>query len=74
MTEALCDRWRPGVRLLPMSDDRVETHVVVDVEDRPGRRRAIHKSDQRSRPRSQRSGVVRMVPLLSNDGGDSGPP
>ena len=29
VTEALCDRWRPGVRLLPMSDDRVETHVVV---------------------------------------------
>ncbi|RIQ37020.1 2-phospho-L-lactate transferase [Jiangella rhizosphaerae] len=29
VTEALCDRWRPGVRLLPMTDDRVETHVVV---------------------------------------------
>jgi LPPG:FO 2-phospho-L-lactate transferase len=29
VTEALCDRWQPGVRLLPMSDDRVETHVVV---------------------------------------------
>ena len=33
-------RWRPGVRLLPMSDDPVETHVVVD--DAAGRRRAIH--------------------------------
>ncbi|PRY01490.1 2-phospho-L-lactate transferase [Allonocardiopsis opalescens] len=40
VTEALCDRWRPGVRLLPMSDDRVETHVVVDDPD--GGRRAIH--------------------------------
>lgn len=39
VTEALCDRWQPGVRLLPMSDDRVETHVVV--EDERGRR-AIH--------------------------------
>jgi LPPG:FO 2-phospho-L-lactate transferase len=39
VTEALCDRWQPGVRLLPMSDDRVETHVVV--EDAQGRR-AIH--------------------------------
>ncbi|MBM9467729.1 2-phospho-L-lactate transferase CofD family protein [Nakamurella leprariae] len=29
VTEALCARWQPGVRLLPMSDDRVETHVVV---------------------------------------------
>ncbi|GAB3457075.1 2-phospho-L-lactate transferase [Streptomonospora sediminis] len=40
VTEALCDRWRPGVRLLPMTDDRVETHVVVD--DDAGGRRAIH--------------------------------
>ncbi len=39
VTEALCARWRPGVRLLPMSDDRVETHVVVDID---GERRAIH--------------------------------
>jgi LPPG:FO 2-phospho-L-lactate transferase len=30
------------VRLLPMSDDRVETHVVVDDQDNPGRRKAIH--------------------------------
>ncbi|MDA0566185.1 2-phospho-L-lactate transferase [Streptomonospora sp. S1-112] len=40
VTEALCDRWRPGVRLLPMTDDRVETHVVV--ADADGGRRAIH--------------------------------
>jgi LPPG:FO 2-phospho-L-lactate transferase len=39
VTEALCARWKPGVRLLPMSDDRVETHVAVDVD---GERRAIH--------------------------------
>ena len=30
VTEALCRRWQPGVRLLPMSDDRVETHVLID--------------------------------------------
>jgi LPPG:FO 2-phospho-L-lactate transferase len=29
VTEALAARWNPGVRLLPMSDDRIETHVVV---------------------------------------------
>jgi LPPG:FO 2-phospho-L-lactate transferase len=29
-TEALCARWQPGVRLLPMSDDTVETHVYLD--------------------------------------------
>ena len=41
ITEALCDRWKPGVALLPMSDDRVETHVVVDLAQ-SGERRAIH--------------------------------
>ena len=30
VTAALCARWKPGVILLPMSDDRAETHVVVD--------------------------------------------
>jgi LPPG:FO 2-phospho-L-lactate transferase len=39
VTEALCDRWQPGVRLLPATDDRLETHVVVDVD---GGRRAVH--------------------------------
>ncbi|MFC3994884.1 2-phospho-L-lactate transferase [Nocardiopsis sediminis] len=39
ITQALCDRWRPGVHLLPMTDDRVETHVVVDDGGGP---RAIH--------------------------------
>jgi LPPG:FO 2-phospho-L-lactate transferase len=29
VTAVLCQRWQPGVRLLPMSDDRVETHVVL---------------------------------------------
>src|ERR1700691_3913092 len=29
VTEVLCQRWRPGVRLLPMSDDPIETHVVL---------------------------------------------
>jgi LPPG:FO 2-phospho-L-lactate transferase len=30
VTEALCDRWQPSVRLTPMTDDRVQTHVVID--------------------------------------------
>jgi LPPG:FO 2-phospho-L-lactate transferase len=29
VTAALSARWRPGVTLLPMSEQRVETHVVV---------------------------------------------
>ncbi|MFE5024724.1 2-phospho-L-lactate transferase [Streptomyces sp. NPDC056656] len=39
VTEALCERWKPGVRLIPMSDDRVETHVAVTLD---GERRAVH--------------------------------
>ena len=42
VTAALADRWRPGVVLLPMSDERVETHVVVPDPEGSGRRRAIH--------------------------------
>ncbi len=42
VTEALCRRWQPGVRLLPMTDDRVETHVVVDDENEPSGRRVVH--------------------------------
>ena len=30
VTTALCDHWQPGVRLLPMTDERAETHVIVD--------------------------------------------
>ncbi len=41
VTEALCSRWQPGVTLLPMSDDRVETHVVIDDPD-SGERAAVH--------------------------------
>ena len=39
MTAALCERWQPGVTLLPMTDERCETHVVVDLD---GARQAIH--------------------------------
>ncbi|MEU8814981.1 2-phospho-L-lactate transferase [Actinoplanes sp. NPDC048796] len=39
VTAALCTRWQPGVTILPATDDRLETHVVADVE---GERKAIH--------------------------------
>jgi LPPG:FO 2-phospho-L-lactate transferase len=29
VTRALCERWQPGVTLLPMTDERVETHVTT---------------------------------------------
>jgi LPPG:FO 2-phospho-L-lactate transferase len=41
-TAALCQRWKPGVTLIPMSDDRIETHVVLQdghrSQDSTGRR------------------------------------
>lgn len=39
VTAALCQRWQTGVRLLPMTDERCETHVVIADH---GSRRAIH--------------------------------
>lgn len=52
VTEALCARWRPGVRLLPATDDRMETHVVVD---RPGEgEEALHFQEWWVRYRGER--------------------
>jgi LPPG:FO 2-phospho-L-lactate transferase len=42
VTEALCRRWQPGVRLLPMSDDRVETHVAIADPESASGRRVVH--------------------------------
>ncbi|MEO5853479.1 MAG: 2-phospho-L-lactate transferase [Nocardioides sp.] len=47
VTEALCRRWLSpiwgrGVRLLPMSDDRVETHVAIADPAAPSGRRVVH--------------------------------
>ena len=42
VTQALCDRWRPGVQLLPMTDDRVETHVAIPDAAAPSGTRVVH--------------------------------
>src|SRR6204780_3805472 len=42
VTAALCERWQPGVTLLPMTDDRVETHVVLMGDGEPGRGNSVH--------------------------------
>jgi len=47
VTEALCRRWLTpihghGVTLLPMTDDRVETHVAIADPDSPSGRRVVH--------------------------------
>lgn len=52
VTEALCDRWQPGARLLPASDDRSETHVVV-TDPESGNQRAIHFQEWWVRYRAQ---------------------
>lgn len=41
VTAALCQRWRPGVELLPVTNDRVETHVIIDDPD-TDQQRAVH--------------------------------
>ncbi|WP_433117994.1 2-phospho-L-lactate transferase [Micromonospora sp. CA-246542] len=47
VTEALASRWQPGVRLLPATDDRLETHAIVSGGGEPATdgdegQRAIH--------------------------------
>ena len=58
VTEALCARWQPGARLLPVTDDRSETHVVVsgglpDSEEQSDTQRAIHFQEWWVRYRAQ---------------------
>ncbi len=49
----MCDRWQPGVRLLPATDDRLETHVVVESDS--GGEEAIHFQEWWIRHRAARS-------------------
>ena len=45
VTNALCSRWLANdarLRLLPMTDDRVETHVTIADPEAPGQLRAVH--------------------------------
>ncbi|WP_341719100.1 2-phospho-L-lactate transferase [Micromonospora sp. FIMYZ51] len=68
VTEALATRWQPGVRLLPATDDRLETHAIVSMASEPagpavtnnadttdidGARRAIHFQEWWVRHRAQ---------------------
>lgn len=50
VTRALCSRWNIGVELLPMSDDRAETHVVVET---PSGHQAMHFQEWWVRHRAQ---------------------
>jgi LPPG:FO 2-phospho-L-lactate transferase len=45
VTAVLAGRWLagdPALRLLPMTDDRVETHITIADDQAPGGRRAVH--------------------------------
>lgn len=42
VTAELCARWQLDVRLLPMTDDQVETHVVIEDPQAESGRRAVH--------------------------------
>lgn len=56
VTEAMCARWQPGATLLPASDDRCETHVVITDPgpgEQQGSRRAIHFQEWWVRYRAQ---------------------
>ena len=60
VTAALCNRWQPGVRLLPATDGRHETHVVVaDPDSTDGAKKAIHFQEWWVRMRAEvRRGVA----------------
>ncbi|WP_248582881.1 2-phospho-L-lactate transferase [Nocardioides sp. InS609-2] len=53
VTEALCQRWQPGVRLLPMTDDRVETHIAIADAESPSGRKVVHFQEYWVRLRAQ---------------------
>ncbi|MFC5380261.1 2-phospho-L-lactate transferase [Aquipuribacter nitratireducens] len=67
VTRALCERWQPGVRLLPMSDQPVETHVVVADPER----RAVHLQEWWVRLRAEVPALG--FPLLGLDAAAPGP-
>ena len=52
VTEALCARWQPKVALLPVTNDRCETHVVI-TDPADHERRAVHFQEWWVRHRAQ---------------------
>jgi LPPG:FO 2-phospho-L-lactate transferase len=64
VTAALAGRWLahdPALRLLPMTDDRVETHVTIADEQAPGGRRAVHFQEYWVRLRAQPAALAVTV-------------
>ncbi|WP_433537105.1 2-phospho-L-lactate transferase [Micromonospora sp. CA-249363] len=46
VTEALATRWQPGIRLLPATDDRLETHAIVSGGGEPANGADAAEDDQ----------------------------
>ncbi|WP_299051744.1 2-phospho-L-lactate transferase [uncultured Nocardioides sp.] len=53
VTAALCRRWEPDVELLPMTDDRVETHIAIADPEEASGRRTVHFQEYWVRMRAQ---------------------
>ena len=49
VTEALCRRWSPGARLLPVTEDRVEAHISVVDAASPSGRTVVHVQEYAAR-------------------------
>jgi LPPG:FO 2-phospho-L-lactate transferase len=71
VTEALCKRWQPGVRLLPMTDDRVETHIAIADAEAPSGKRVVHFQEYWVRLRAEVS--AEAVVVVGQDESKPGP-
>jgi LPPG:FO 2-phospho-L-lactate transferase len=69
VTAALCTRWLADdkrLRLLPMTDDRVETHITIADPETPGQRRAVHFQEYWVRLHAQPEALATTVVGLEN--------
>lgn len=69
VSQALSKRWLPAdsnITLHPMSEDRVETHIIIDDPDSAGGRRAVHFQEFWVRLRAQPA--VHSVALVGIEG------
>ena len=68
ITARLCERWQPGVRLLPMTEHEVETHIGIDGSDGIG---TIHFQEYWIRLGA--TVPVRKVEMVGAEGATAGP-
>lgn len=71
VVERLTARWPLGARLLPATDDEVETHVIVDDPDRPGTRLELHFQEWWTRYRASLPALA--FPQRGIDGATAAP-